>query len=98
MPFLGWGGYMVEGLLITCGYDYLTDEWNKKSYMYFAFAFNYIMPLLFISYFYTQVHNLYGYMVNVVKVIIQMAKAVVLESTSCFLAGKVIVLIAKAAV
>jgi len=55
MPFLGWGGYMVEGLLITCGYDYLTDEWNKKSYMYFAFAFNYIMPLLFISYFYTQI-------------------------------------------
>ena len=23
-PFLGWGGYMAEGLLITCSYDYLS--------------------------------------------------------------------------
>ena len=23
-PFFGWGGYMAEGLLITCSYDYLS--------------------------------------------------------------------------
>ena len=23
-PFLGWGEYMAEGLLITCSYDYLS--------------------------------------------------------------------------
>ena len=22
-PFLGWGGYAAEGLLLTCSYDYL---------------------------------------------------------------------------
>jgi hypothetical protein len=25
MPFLGWGGYMTEGGLMTCGYDYLSQ-------------------------------------------------------------------------
>ena len=24
-PFWGWGGYTPEGLLITCGYDYLSQ-------------------------------------------------------------------------
>ena len=24
-PFLGWGDYTAEGLLITCGYDYLSQ-------------------------------------------------------------------------
>ena len=24
-PFLGWGGYAVEGLLITCSFDYLSQ-------------------------------------------------------------------------
>jgi hypothetical protein len=22
-PFFGWGGYAAEGLLLTCGYDYI---------------------------------------------------------------------------
>ena len=25
MPFFGWGGYMTEGGLMTCGYDYLSQ-------------------------------------------------------------------------
>jgi hypothetical protein len=24
-PFLGWGGYASEGLLLTCSYDYLKE-------------------------------------------------------------------------
>jgi hypothetical protein len=25
MPFSGWGGYAADGLLITCGYDFLSQ-------------------------------------------------------------------------
>ena len=39
----------------TC--DCLDQEWNKKSYMWFAFLFNYITPLIFISFFYVKVNN-----------------------------------------
>lgn len=55
MPFFGWGGYMTDGLLITCGYDFLSQEMNKKSYMWFAFLFNYITPLTMISCFYVKI-------------------------------------------
>jgi len=55
MPFFGWGGYMTEGGLMTCGYDYLSQEWNKKSYMWFAFIFNFICPLSMNAYFYTKI-------------------------------------------
>jgi len=55
MPFFGWGGYMAEGGLMTCGYDYLSQEWNKKSYMWFAFVFNFLTPLAMNGYFYTKI-------------------------------------------
>ena len=55
MPFFGWGGYMAEGLLVTCGYDYLSQEWNRRSYMMFAFSFNYMLPLALIGFFYTKI-------------------------------------------
>ena len=44
-PFLGWGAYSPEGLLITCSYDYLKQEWNELTFMYYAFAFNYTVPM-----------------------------------------------------
>merc|ERR1711910_264914 len=28
-PFIGWGAYAPEGLLVTCSYDYLKQEWNE---------------------------------------------------------------------
>jgi len=55
MPFFGWGGYMTEGGLMTCGYDYLSQEWNKKSYMWFAFVFNFLIPLACNAFFYTKI-------------------------------------------
>ena len=32
---------LSEGLLVTCSYDYLTEDWNHKSYMLFATIMNY---------------------------------------------------------
>jgi len=54
-PFFGWGGYMTEGMLQTCGYDYLSQDWNRKSFMIFAFCFNYCFPLIMICFFYTKI-------------------------------------------
>jgi len=54
-PFFGWGKYSPEGLLVTCSYDYLTQEWNTKSFMAYAFIFNYTCPVIMIITFYTQI-------------------------------------------
>lgn len=54
-PFFGWGGYTVEGLLITCSFDYLSQDWNKKSFMVYAIIFNYTIPVLSIIIFYIQI-------------------------------------------
>jgi len=54
-PFFGWGAYMAEGLLVTCGYDYLSQDMNRKSFLMFAFLFNYMTPLIFITFFYTKI-------------------------------------------
>lgn len=55
MPFWGWGGYAADGLLITCGYDFLSQDWNRQSYILFAFCFNYLMPLCGIVFFYYKI-------------------------------------------
>lgn len=54
-PFFGWGGYSLEGLLVTCSYDYLTEDWNHKSYILYAFINNYALPMLIVIYFYSQI-------------------------------------------
>merc|ERR1719419_1099666 len=54
-PFFGWGGYGVEGLLVTCSFDYISQDWNKKSYMIYAMVFNYCVPMILITFFYVQI-------------------------------------------
>jgi r-opsin len=44
-----------EGLLITCSYDYLTDDWNHKSFILYAFICNYVMPMSAVVFFYSQI-------------------------------------------
>ena len=54
-PFLGWGGYSLEGLMVTCSYDYLSEDWNHKSYILYAFIFHYVLPMCFVVFFYSQI-------------------------------------------
>jgi len=54
-PFFGWGGYTPEGLLVTCGYDYLSQDWNSRSFLGYAIVFNYTVPLFLILCFYVQI-------------------------------------------
>merc|ERR1719323_2304976 len=51
-PFLGWGAYKAEGLLITCSYDFITPELNERTFLLFAYIFNYFFPVFLITLFY----------------------------------------------
>ena len=54
-PFFGWGSYKLEGLFMTCSYEYLSDDWNAKSFLLFAFMFNYVIPMGFVLFFYEKI-------------------------------------------
>merc|ERR1712025_1143277 len=51
-PFIGWGNYKAEGLLITCSYDFITPELNERTFLLFAYIFNYFFPVFLITLFY----------------------------------------------
>ena len=40
---------------MTCSYDYLSEDWNRKSYMIYAFIGNYLFPMLITIFFYVQI-------------------------------------------
>ena len=45
----------LEGLFVTCSYDYLSQDWNRKSFLLYAFIGNYCIPMAAIVYFYFQI-------------------------------------------
>ena len=47
--------YFSEGFLLTCTYDFYTEDWNHKSYILFAFIMHYVIPMFFIVFFYFQI-------------------------------------------
>ena len=42
-------------MLYTCSYDYLSQEWGKKSYVLFGFFFNYLIPMVCIFFYYSSI-------------------------------------------
>ena len=40
---------------MTCSYDYLTEDWNHKSYILYAFIMNYALPMVIVIFFYSQI-------------------------------------------
>jgi r-opsin len=40
---------------MTCSYDYLTEDWNHKSYILYAFINNYALPMIIVIFFYSQI-------------------------------------------
>ena len=44
-----------EGLFMSCAFDYLTQDWNHKSFVLYAFICNFCVPMLCVIYFYTQI-------------------------------------------
>lgn len=51
-PFFGWGKYIPEGILDSCSYDYLTMDFNTRSYNMAIFAFDFFIPALLIIFSY----------------------------------------------
>jgi len=54
-PFIGWGGYALEGQLLSCSYDYLSEDWNHKSFVLQGFICNYCIPVSVCIFFYSQI-------------------------------------------
>ena len=46
---------IVEGQLITCSYEYISDDMNTKSFVMFTLMTNYIIPITIAIYFYSQI-------------------------------------------
>ena len=44
-----------EGLFLTCSYDFWSEDWNRKSYVLYAFTCNYVLPMIMVLYFYSQI-------------------------------------------
>ncbi|XP_066962912.1 compound eye opsin BCRH2-like [Macrobrachium rosenbergii] len=56
-PFFGWNAYIPEGILTSCSFDYITQDWNKKSFGLFLFIFCYCIPVSIIIFVYVQIVN-----------------------------------------
>ncbi|XP_068202943.1 compound eye opsin BCRH2-like [Palaemon carinicauda] len=56
-PFFGWNAYIPEGILTSCSFDYLSQDWNNKSFGLFLFIFCYCLPVTVITFVYVQIVN-----------------------------------------
>ncbi|XP_076263727.1 opsin, ultraviolet-sensitive-like isoform X1 [Rhynchophorus ferrugineus] len=50
-----WGRYVPEGFLTACTFDYLTRTFDNRLFVGTIFTFSYVMPMLMIIYFYSQI-------------------------------------------
>ena len=44
-----------EGQLISCSYDYLSQDFNSVSFVLYAYIFNYCIPVSSCIFFYSQI-------------------------------------------
>ena len=47
--------HITEGQLISCSYDYLSEDWNSVSFVLYAYIFNYCIPVSSCIFFYSQI-------------------------------------------
>jgi len=52
-----WSGFSLEGLLVSCAIRYAEDDWGTKSYLIMLFSLFFVVPLVFIIYFYSRIVN-----------------------------------------
>lgn len=50
-----WGGYATEGMLLTCGYDYMSEDLNNRSYILFVCFFDYFLPMILVFFYYSSI-------------------------------------------
>jgi len=54
-PFFGWGKFALEGQLITCSYDYMSENWDDRSFVMWAFCCHFVLPVSIGAFFYSQI-------------------------------------------
>ncbi|XP_047470333.1 compound eye opsin BCRH1-like [Penaeus chinensis] len=54
-PFFGWNSYIPEGILTSCSFDYISQDWSTKSFGLFLFIMCYCIPLTVIIFVYSQI-------------------------------------------
>ncbi|XP_042222540.1 compound eye opsin BCRH2-like isoform X1 [Homarus americanus] len=54
-PFFGWNSYIPEGILTSCSFDYISQDWGTKSFALFLFIMCYCIPLTTIIFVYSQI-------------------------------------------
>jgi len=54
-PFFGWNSYIPEGILTSCSFDYISQDWGTKSFGLFLFIFCYCIPITIIIFVYSQI-------------------------------------------
>ena len=42
-------------MLVTCGYDYMSDDLNNRSYIVFVFMFDYLLPMILVFFYYSSI-------------------------------------------
>jgi len=47
-----WSSWRLEGLLMSCSFDYLTDTWQNMLFTMFIFVGCFVVPVCFVMYFY----------------------------------------------
>ena len=47
--------FFPEGQLITCSYEYISDDMNTKTFVMFTLFTNYIAPISVAIFFYSQI-------------------------------------------
>lgn len=52
---IGLGSYVPEGYLTSCSYDYLTDDYNARLFIFVFFIAAWLLPFILISYCYTAI-------------------------------------------
>lgn len=78
MPAMGvWGRFVPEGFLTSCTFDYITDSDEIRYFVATIFSFSFVMPMLLIIYFYSQI---VGHVVNHEKALREQAKKMNVDS------------------
>merc|ERR1712002_712085 len=54
-PFFGWNSYIPEGILTSCSFDYISQDWGTKSFGLFLFCMCYCFPITIITFVYSQI-------------------------------------------
>lgn len=52
---IGLGSYVPEGYLTSCSYDYLTDNYNARLFIFIFFIAAWVIPFFLISYCYSSI-------------------------------------------